>query len=461
MELKQQSLLQGGKYKIERMLGQGGFGITYLGEQTSLGRKVAIKEFFMKQLCNRDEATSHVSVGSEGSREIVSRFREKFVKEARNIAKLNHPYIVRVIDVFEENNTAYYVMEYASKGSLSEKVKKEGALPESIATRYICQVASALDYIHKQKMNHLDVKPANILLNEKDEAILIDFGLSKQYDLETGSQTSTTPVGISHGYAPIEQYKEGGVSEFSPTTDIYSLGATLYKLVTGLTPPEAIEVAQNGVPTIQVQVHAEVKTAIQQAMQFKKENRPQSITMFMQLLEGHNGNNAGVDVEDTFLIKPNESTITNDEEEKNQMKIEQKVSQSKSRSGFDDLGFAFKNYNIITLFILILLSVIIPVFIFFDIKDIIRSANDYGYGFVTIWRVLHQIFGIIMLLGIYFIFRQRKYGFWILYAALASLFVDDSGIEIIALLIYSIPCLFLYATFFLKRNGHRTIDILK
>lgn len=415
----------------------------------------------MKELCNRDEATSHVSVGSEGSREIVSRFREKFVKEARNIAKLNHPYIVRVIDVFEENDTAYYVMEYASKGSLSEKVKKEGALPESLATRYICQVASALDYIYEQKMNHLDVKPANIMLNEKDEAILIDFGLSKQYDA-TGSQTSTTPVGISHGYAPIEQYKQGGVAELSPATDIYSLGATLYKLVTGLTPPEAIEVAQNGVPPIQTQVSAEVKNAIKQAMQFKKENRPQSITMFMQLLEMHNGNNnAGVEVEDTFLIKQNESTITYDEEYKNEKNIEQKVSHSKSRSVFDDLGYAFKNYNIITLFILILLSVLIPVFILFDIKDIIRSVNDYGYGYVTIWRVLHQIFGIIMLLGIYFIFRQRKYGFWILYTSLASLFVDGSGFEIIALLIYSIPCLFLYATFFLKRNGHRTIDILK
>lgn len=457
-QLQLNSTLQGGKYIIKKALGQGGFGITYLGEQISLGRKVAIKEFFMKEHCNRDEATSHVSIGSEGSRQIVSRFREKFVKEARNIAKLNHPYIVRVIDVFEENDTAYYVMEYASNGSLAEKVKKEGALPESLATRYIRQVASALDYIHQQKMNHLDIKPANIMLNEKDEAILIDFGLSKQYDA-TGTQTSTTPVGISHGYAPIEQYKQGGVAELSPATDIYSLGATFYKLVTGLTPPEAIEVAQTGVPPIQASVRSEVRNVILQAMQFKKENRPQSITMFMQILEGRSGNIPAVEDEETVWDQ-DESTKTDVVEDKNQ-KTSQGASQSNSRSLLDDIVYAFKNYNIITLLILITLTVIIPAIMYYDLKWMLRGVNDYGYSYVTVWRVLHQVSGVIMLLGIYFILRQRKFGFWILYGALASLFVDESGIEIIPLLIYSIPCLFLYATFFLKRNGHRTIDILK
>ena len=97
-------------------------------------------------------------------------------------------------------------------------------------------------------MNHLDVKPANIMLNEKDEAVLIDFGLSKQYDAVTGNQTSTTPVGISDGYAPMEQYKPGGVCEFSPQTDIYSLGATFFKLLTGTTPPSASDVNEDGVP---------------------------------------------------------------------------------------------------------------------------------------------------------------------------------------------------------------------
>lgn len=284
------SLLQGGRYKILSTLGQGGFGITYLAVQSGLERKVAIKEFFMKELCERDESTSHVTLGTEGSRETVSRFREKFLKEARNIAKLDHPNIVSVIDVFEENGTAYYVMKYAENGSLSDKVKREGYFTEPVATRYILQVASALDYIHQQKMNHLDVKPANIMLNEKDEAVLIDFGLSKQYDAVTGSQTSTTPVGISHGYAPMEQYREGGVGEFSPETDIYALGATYFKLLTGVTPPSASDVNEDGVPVDELKAKGVSTNAISiicKAMEGRKKDRMKNIRTFIDGLKGN------------------------------------------------------------------------------------------------------------------------------------------------------------------------------
>lgn len=160
-QLQNGTPLQRGKYQIEKVLGQGGFGITYLAIQSGLERKVAIKEFFMKELCDRDESTSHVTLGTAGSRETVNRFREKFLKEARNIAKLNHPNIIKIIDVFEENGTAYYVMEFAEKGSLAEMVRDMGSLSEPVATHYILQVAGALKYIHEQKMNHLDVKPSN------------------------------------------------------------------------------------------------------------------------------------------------------------------------------------------------------------------------------------------------------------------------------------------------------------
>ena len=105
--LKINSTLQGGKYKIIAMLGQGGFGITYLAENTMLDGKVAIKEFFFKDYCNRDEETSHVTIPTEGNREIVERFKTKFIKEARTIFKLNHPNIVRILDIFEENGTAF------------------------------------------------------------------------------------------------------------------------------------------------------------------------------------------------------------------------------------------------------------------------------------------------------------------------------------------------------------------
>ena len=284
--LQENTTLQGGKYRIISVLGQGGFGITYLAEQTMLERRVAIKEFYMKELCSRDGSTSHVTIGTEGSRETVTRFREKFLKEARNIAKLNHPNIVKIIDVFEENGTAYYVMEYAEGGSLADKVKREGYLSESVATRYIMQVAEALAYVHARKMNHLDVKPANIMLTGTDTAVLIDFGLSKQYNV-VGQQTSTTPVGISEGYAPMEQYKQGGVGEFSPETDIYALGATFFKLLTGITPPSASDVNEDGVPVDELKakgVNEKVIEVICEAMKPRKKDRMKGVKGFIEAL---------------------------------------------------------------------------------------------------------------------------------------------------------------------------------
>jgi len=284
MGLKSGSLLGEGRYRIVSELGQGGFGITYLAIQKGLDREVAIKEFFMKELCERDVTTSRVSIGTEGGRDTVERFREKFLKEARNIGKLNHPNIVRIMDIFEENGTAYYVMEYAENGSLADKVRKEGYLSEAVATRYIIQVADAIDYIHQHKMNHLDVKPANIILSEKDMPILIDFGLSKQYDNVTGGQTSTTPVGISEGYAPMEQYMQGGVGVFSPETDIYSLGATFYKLLTGNTPPNASIVTNEGLPLDDLKakgISDKAIAVIVKAMEGRKKDRMKSAKEFI------------------------------------------------------------------------------------------------------------------------------------------------------------------------------------
>ena len=284
--------LQGGKYRIEKVLGQGGFGITYLAIQGGLERTVAIKEFFMREACCRASDSRGVTLGTEGNRETVDRYRQKFLKEARSIARLNHPHIVRIIDVFEENGTAYYVMEYVAGGSLSDRVGRQGALSEPEATRYIRQVADALTYIHTQRMTHLDVKPANIMLTDKDEVVLIDFGLAKQYDSATGHQTSSTPVGISEGYAPLEQYMQGGVGEFSPETDVYALGATYYKLLTGQTPPSASSVNEDGLPLEPLKsrgVTPLVITAITHAMEGRRRDRPKTVAEFLAEFDGVSG----------------------------------------------------------------------------------------------------------------------------------------------------------------------------
>lgn len=152
-----------------------------------------------------------MTVPSTGSKELVSKFKVKFIKEAKTISELESHHIIRIIEVFEENGTAYYVMDYLSGGSLSDRIPSEG-LPESVALDYIRQICDALSYIHKEKILHLDIKPSNILFRKNDEAVLIDFGISKHYDEDDGGQTSSTPVGVSEGYAPTEQYEREGVS---------------------------------------------------------------------------------------------------------------------------------------------------------------------------------------------------------------------------------------------------------
>ena len=272
MQLREESELQNGKYRILRVLGQGGFGITYLAENTFFEKKVAIKEFFPKDFCGRDN-TSHLTLGTQNNAETVAKLKDRFLKEAKNIAKLDHPGIVKIHDIFEENNTAYYVMDYIEGKNLNEMVKRNGPLSEEKAVEYIRKVGDALDYIHSRNMTHFDVKPANIMVRRSDDQpILIDFGLSKQYDMH-GDATSTLMQGVSHGYSPIELYNPGSLSSFSPQTDIYSLGATLYFLLTGSVPPSASDALENGI-TIPSTISEANATAIRNAMAVSRGKRP-------------------------------------------------------------------------------------------------------------------------------------------------------------------------------------------
>lgn len=293
-QLSNNAILCNGKYILEKILGQGGFGITYkaIMKETvsgSLGNMevdvpVAIKEFFMKDTCERKEGTGKITVPSQGSRALVELYRKKFVKEAKNLAQMNHPHIIKVVDVFEENDTVYYVMQYLSGGSLADYVKLHGALDEAIAINYIQQIGSALEYMHQKHICHYDVKPSNILLDDKGNAILIDFGISKGYT-EEGHQTSSTPVGISAGYAPLEQYQQS-LQDFSPATDVYSLAATLFYLLTGKNPPEASIVLNEGIEDKPISISDRAWHAIEQGMNPRKKDRVQNISDFIKLLDG-------------------------------------------------------------------------------------------------------------------------------------------------------------------------------
>jgi len=285
MQLTPGTLLERGKYRIIETLGRGGFGITYLAEQVMAKRKVCIKEFFPKDYYKRDGDTGALTLSSDGFAESMNKFKAKFIKEAQTIATLNHANIIPIHDVFEENGTAYYVMDYIEGESLYDIVKHGGALTEADAVRYIRDTAAALGHIHARQIMHLDVKPGNIMVREEDRrAILIDFGLSKHYDATSGEATSTTPVGVSHGYAPMEQYQDGGVSTFSPETDIYSLGATLYFLVTGNVPPQATVVAEQGLPYLD-NLSSNIRNAITKSMSYLRKDRPHTIKDFLALLD--------------------------------------------------------------------------------------------------------------------------------------------------------------------------------
>lgn len=282
MKLSQGTFLQSGKYRIIRVLGQGGFGITYLAENTLLEKNVAIKEFFPKDFCGRDN-TSHITPGTQNNADTIEKLKSRFLKEAKNIAKLDHPGIVKIYDIFEEKNTAYYVMDYIEGENLNDMVKRNGPLPEQKAVEYIIKVGEALEYIHSKQMTHFDVKPANIVVrSNEDQPILIDFGLSKQYD-NHGDATSTLMQAVSHGYSPIELYNSGSITTFSPQTDVYSLAATLYFLLTGMVPPNASQLIDEQL-WFPSSFPEKLKGSIVKTMTASRRNRTENVASFINEL---------------------------------------------------------------------------------------------------------------------------------------------------------------------------------
>ena len=225
--LQPNTTLQGGKYRIEQVLGQGGFGITYLAVQTSDNHQVAIKELFLNGVNER--VGTAIQVSNSANDTLFEKQKEKFKKEAKRIMSLDNEHIVKVYDLFEENNTVYYVMDYLEGESLASKMKREGhPLTESEVMDILPQLLDALSEIHQYQIWHLDIKPANIMLVDNN-IVLIDFGASKQI---TPSEMTSTALYFTPGYAPAEQ--TGMLfNQFGPWTDLYAVGATIFNLLTG------------------------------------------------------------------------------------------------------------------------------------------------------------------------------------------------------------------------------------
>lgn len=270
--------LHNGQYRIIRHLASGGFGNTYEAVDVALERRVAIKEFYPKSLCGRTTSAGDVTLLSTEHVEMFTQLRAKFRKEAVRLSQLNNHYIVRVHTYFEQLGTAFYVMDYLQGESLSARMKRTGRpLTEAEALKYTSQVLEALAEVHAQNIWHLDLKPANIMVNERDEAVLIDFGASKQLQSIDGYTISTSQnVAYTQGYAPLELVS-GDMNKFGPWTDLYSLGATLYALFTMTTPPTAATIMDDGLPALPTSLSASTQELIAWLMQPAKSGRPQSV----------------------------------------------------------------------------------------------------------------------------------------------------------------------------------------
>ena len=276
--LQPNTTLQGGKYRIERVLGQGGFGNTYVGYNTEFEETVAIKEFFMKGVTERDETTCAVSVSNSDNVPQFEEQREKFKKEARRLRKLKNEHIVKVHDLFEENGTAYYVMDYIDGESLAEKMKKTGEpFEESEVRSILLQILDSLKEVHQNEIWHLDLKPGNIMVDKNGNAYLIDFGASKQIRAN-GSMTTSTALCYTPGYAPNEQIGQM-YDRFGPWTDIYALGATVYNLLTNKKPPMGMDIEEDEEDAFDfpATVSGDMRKLVIWMMQPKRKSRPQNV----------------------------------------------------------------------------------------------------------------------------------------------------------------------------------------
>ena len=279
------TLLRGGAYRVERALSSGGFGNTYVVTNLNFDVVCAMKEFFMKGINLRDGNTVTVSVPD--NRPSFDAQRDKFKKEAQRLWRLQNDHIVKVHDLFEENGTVYYVMDFIDGESLGERLKRQGRpLTEDELLPLLRQALDALESVHNQKIWHLDIKPANMMVNRQEQLFLIDFGASKQLHTSDGHSVATSSaMAFTPGYAPLEQTDQN-FKLFGPWTDLYALGASVFKLLTDQTPPSASEIiSMGGRLQFPQQVSPRMQQLISWMMKPAYVERPQSAAEVREFLD--------------------------------------------------------------------------------------------------------------------------------------------------------------------------------
>ena len=270
------TLLRGDTYRVIRQLNSGGFGNTYVVENVHFGEIRAMKEFFMQGVTMRQGNT--VSVSQSDNAAVFRSQKEKFKKEAQRIRKLNHPNIVKIYDLFEENDTYYYIMDYIDGESLAERLNRQGAMKESEVMQVLNSLLDALSTVHTAGLTHMDIKPGNIMRDRQGKIYLIDFGASKQMTSnEQRTLSTSTAMPYSKGYAPMEQVEQD-MSKVGPWTDFYAVGATLYKLLTNQQPPTSNEIINNATPFFfPASISHSTRNLTKWLMQPARNKRPRSV----------------------------------------------------------------------------------------------------------------------------------------------------------------------------------------
>jgi serine/threonine protein kinase len=270
-------------YRLERVLGQGAFGITYLAHDINLDRQVAIKEYMPAQLSTRESSKSVHPLSADLEEDFQAGLA-RFISEARTLTRFEHPNLIRVFNVFEANNTAYMVMNYEVGQSLQVILKRKQPMSEEQLTGIIKPLLSGLHKMHTKGFIHRDIKPGNIFIRTDGAPVLLDFGSARQ-TLQNNPLTLTNFV--SPGYAPIEQYASKSDKQ-GPWTDIYGLGATMYRIIAGVAPMNAIDrsesITHDGYDSyLSLSQLAEGKysekflEALDHALAFRAQDRPQNI----------------------------------------------------------------------------------------------------------------------------------------------------------------------------------------
>jgi serine/threonine protein kinase len=273
------------EFKLEKVLGQGGFGITYLALDMNLMQHVAIKEYYPREFANRDSTFTIHAVGNSEDKDTFAWGLKRFLDEARVLAQLSHPNVISIKRFFEAHGTAYLVMEYCDGKPLDEIIRDHGPLNEPELNGILFPLLDGLEHVHEKSFLHRDIKPSNIFIKRNGSPVLLDFGAAKN-EMTTHSKSVTSLA--TAGYAPFEQYSTKGKQ--GTWSDIYGLAATIYRSISGVKPQEAPDrmLEDTLVPAADLlkgKFSPSLLMALDKALSIRPEARPQTIAEFRKLIE--------------------------------------------------------------------------------------------------------------------------------------------------------------------------------